>query len=59
MTIDGVESAVEKGSVVFVPGNAEHGVRCTGEEDLVWLYVFATDRFEEVVYRFSREKAKL
>lgn len=57
--IDGVESEVGRGSVVFIPGDAEHGIKCVGEEDLEWLYVFAADRFEEVVYRFSDVKAKL
>ncbi|KAF2267647.1 RmlC-like cupin [Lojkania enalia] len=55
--IDGVEHQVEKGSVIFIPGDAEHGIQNTSqEEDLVWLYVFATDAFEDVVYRFSEEK---
>jgi mannose-6-phosphate isomerase-like protein (cupin superfamily) len=54
--IDGKEYDVEKGSVVFIPGDAEHGVRCVGEEDLVWLYVFATAAFGDVFYRFSEEE---
>jgi oxalate decarboxylase/phosphoglucose isomerase-like protein (cupin superfamily) len=47
--------------VVFIPGDAEHCIWNTGqEEDLTWLYVFATDKFQDVVYRFSDEpKAKL
>ncbi|KAI8939776.1 hypothetical protein NX059_003517 [Plenodomus lindquistii] len=53
VTIDGVEHGVSKGSVVFIPGDAEHGVRNTGEEELEWLYVFAAKGFEEIVYRFS------
>ncbi|EUC41744.1 hypothetical protein COCMIDRAFT_105354 [Bipolaris oryzae ATCC 44560] len=58
VTIDGVEYQVSKGSVVWIPGDAEHGVRNLGGrgrggEDLVWLYAFATDAFEDVVYRFS------
>lgn len=59
--IDGVEHPVEQGSVVFIPGDAEHSIWNTGqEEDLQWLYVFATDRFQDVVYRFSDEpRAKL
>ena len=54
IAIDGAEQEVSKGSVVFIPGNSEHGIRNEDEEeDLVWLYVFAADRFEDVVYRFS------
>lgn len=53
MYVDGAEQRVEKGGVVFIPGNAEHGIRNVGEEDLVWFYCFAADRFEDVVYRFE------
>ncbi|EUC30780.1 hypothetical protein COCCADRAFT_103016 [Bipolaris zeicola 26-R-13] len=53
VTIDGNEYEVGKGSVVWIPGDAEHGVRNTGGEDLIWLYAFATDGFDDVVYRFN------
>jgi mannose-6-phosphate isomerase-like protein (cupin superfamily) len=56
MGIDGEEYVVERGSVVFIPEDAEHGIRNTGREELVWLYVFAADGFGEVMYRFSEEK---
>ncbi|KAJ4348204.1 uncharacterized protein N0V89_009576 [Didymosphaeria variabile] len=62
VTIDGKQQEVGKGDVVFIPGNSEHGIRNDHqEEDLVWLYVFAADKFEDVVYRFSEDatKAKL
>jgi mannose-6-phosphate isomerase-like protein (cupin superfamily) len=65
VTIDGVDHPVEEGSVVFIPGNAEHGVRCEGSKELRWLYVFAADGFGEVQYRFDepgpgkRRRAKL
>lgn len=63
VTIDGVEHEVRKGSVVFIPGDAEHGIRNIGEEELVWLYVFAADGFGEIIYRFDEPgfaaKAKL
>ncbi|KAF2031664.1 hypothetical protein EK21DRAFT_87923 [Setomelanomma holmii] len=45
VTIDGIEYEVRKESVVFIPGNAEHGIRNTGTEegeeggDLVWLII--------------------
>ena len=42
--------------MVFIPGDSEHGIRNEDEtEDLVWLYVFAADKFEDVVYRFGEE----
>lgn len=53
VTVDGVEYEVAKGSVVFVPGDSEHGMRCFGEEEVRWLYVFAADGFEDIVYKFS------
>jgi hypothetical protein len=37
--VDGVAHDVEKGSAVFIPGDAEHGVRNEGAEELKWLYV--------------------
>lgn len=51
--IDGDRYPVRAGSVVFIPGEAEHGATNTGSETLRLLYVFATDSFEEVEYRFS------
>lgn len=65
VTIDEVKSTVSKGSAVFIPGDAEHGIVNTGKEELKWFYVFPTGSFEDVIYRFSkdenkgREKAKL
>ncbi|KAJ4987449.1 hypothetical protein SVAN01_07049 [Stagonosporopsis vannaccii] len=53
VAIEGREYAVEKGTVVWIPGDAEHGVVNTGAEELVWLYVFAADGFADVVYRFA------
>ena len=53
VTIDGKEHAVSKGSVVWIPGDAEHGIENVGEEELVWLYAFAVDGFGDVVYRFD------
>jgi oxalate decarboxylase/phosphoglucose isomerase-like protein (cupin superfamily) len=55
--VDGTEHAVRKGSVVYIPGDAEHGIWNTGEDELTWLYVFAADGFEDVVYRFSGDGA--
>ncbi|CAO2656076.1 Nn.00g048790.m01.CDS01 [Neocucurbitaria sp. VM-36] len=58
MSVDGVEHEVRKGSVVFIPGHAEHGIRNLGGEELCWLYVFAAKGFEEVVYQFSEVETK-
>lgn len=50
--------------MLWIPGYAEHGTENVGDEDLVWLYVFAADGFEEILYRFDEPgprvvKAKL
>ena len=53
LTIDGIETAVGAGSAVFIPGNAEHGIRNAGDTILRLFYVFPADRFEDIVYRFT------
>lgn len=60
VTIDGVKSQVTKGSAVFIPSDAEHGIVNTGATDLRWFYVFPTSAFGDVIYRFTKdERAKL
>ncbi|KIW05695.1 uncharacterized protein PV09_03556 [Verruconis gallopava] len=54
--IEGAAYELEKGMTVFIPGDAEHGVRNEGAEDFRWLYVFP-GRFEDVEYRFRAEGA--
>lgn len=56
MVIDGAKFAVRKGSTVFIPGDAEHGIRNVGEGVLRWFYVFPTGGFGDVVYRFERAR---
>ncbi len=53
VTIDGVAHPVRAGATVFIPSDAEHGVRNTGPETLQIFYVFPTDSFTDVVYRYS------
>jgi quercetin dioxygenase-like cupin family protein len=53
VTLEGIEHAVVAGSAVFIPGNAEHGVRNPGTTPLRFIYVFAIDSFVDVEYRFS------
>lgn len=53
MTIDGVYYEVTSGTGIFIPGNAEHGIRNIGPYPLKFLYAFAVDGFSEVVYVFS------
>ncbi|GKZ81440.1 hypothetical protein AnigIFM56816_005960 [Aspergillus niger] len=51
--IDGKEYKVSAGAVLFIPGDAEHGVVNRGEEPLEWFYVFPTGSFGDVFYRFE------
>jgi quercetin dioxygenase-like cupin family protein len=51
--LDGVERDVKAGDGVFIPGDAEHGIRNVAAEPLRFLYVFAVDRFDTIEYRFS------
>lgn len=55
LTIDGVETRIAAGMAVFIPGDAEHSLRNDSTETLKIFYVFAADRFKDVVYRFSNE----
>jgi mannose-6-phosphate isomerase-like protein (cupin superfamily) len=52
LTVDGVVTAIAKGMVAFVPGDAEHSLRNDADGVLRIFYVFPTDRFADVVYRF-------
>lgn len=53
--VAGRENPVSKGDVLYIPGDAEHGIRNPSpDEDLVWFYCFAADSFQEIKYRFSR-----
>ncbi|KAK3718387.1 hypothetical protein LTR37_005200 [Vermiconidia calcicola] len=56
--IEGSQHPVRAGSIVFIPGDAEHAVQADSNEteELKWLYVFATDGFEDVVYRWPGEE---
>jgi mannose-6-phosphate isomerase-like protein (cupin superfamily) len=52
LTIDGIETEVTSGMAAFIPGDAEHSLRNDSTGLLRIFYVFPTDRFAEVVYRF-------
>ena len=53
MQIDGSESALGPGSAVFIPSNARHAVQCTGAEPLVFVFAFARDRLDQILYHFD------
>jgi quercetin dioxygenase-like cupin family protein len=56
--ISGEAYALQPGSLVFIPGDAPHGLRNSGDEVLRLLYVFTVDSLDEVVYKLP-EKPKL
>lgn len=51
--IRGVRHEVNEGSILWIPGDAMHGVSCGPNETLRWLYVFPEGRFEDIKYRFK------
>ena len=53
MVIDGLKSDIGPGSTVYIPSNAKHAVWCIGNEPLVFVFSFACDRFDEIVYHFD------
>ena len=53
VTIDGVENVVAAGAAVFIPGDAQHGIRNPFDETFRIFYVFPADRFDEIRYRFA------
>jgi mannose-6-phosphate isomerase-like protein (cupin superfamily) len=57
LTVDGVETLLRAGEAAYIPGDAEHSLRNAGRETLRVFYVFPTDRFSDVVYRFSADAA--
>lgn len=53
VTLAGEERRVDAGTAVFIPGDAEHGIRNTGAGVLRFLYAFAVSSFDDVEYRWS------
>jgi quercetin dioxygenase-like cupin family protein len=43
---------VKKGDVVYITGNAKHGLKNTGKETLEFYWIFPTDRFSDVKYLY-------
>lgn len=52
LTIDQVETVVTAGATIFIPGDAEHGLRNESPANVRLFYVFPVGRFGDVVYRF-------
>ena len=52
MSLEGRETVVKAGAAVFIPGDAQHGIRNESGSTLKLFYVFPTGRFSDIVYRF-------
>ncbi|KAL4732303.1 hypothetical protein ACLX1H_001314 [Fusarium chlamydosporum] len=52
--IEGERYPVSKDNLIWIPGDAEHGVFC-GDSELRWLYIFPENSFDNILYRFSSE----
>ncbi|KAH3668293.1 hypothetical protein OGAPHI_002047 [Ogataea philodendri] len=57
VTVDAETYEVSNGHTIYIPGDAEHGIKNVGNIPLKWFYVFAADSFSEIVYRFSHEQS--
>ena len=57
VTVEGQAIAVEAGTAIYIPGDAEHQIENTEAEDLLILYTFAVHQWSEVQYRFSPPKS--
>ena len=53
VTVDGTDHLVSAGTVVYVPGDSEHGIRNSGSGPLRFFYVFGVGSFDDIEYRFS------
>jgi quercetin dioxygenase-like cupin family protein len=51
--VEGLEYEVGVGTAVFIPGNAWHQVKNTGEGPLRLVYTFPADSFQEIVYHYE------
>jgi mannose-6-phosphate isomerase-like protein (cupin superfamily) len=52
LTVNGVETTIGVGTAAFIPGDAKHSVSNHSATLLKIFYVFPTDSFSDVVYRF-------
>lgn len=52
VVVEGESTPVVAGDAVFIPGNVEHMSVNTGDVPLRLLYFFATDSFQDIIYKF-------
>ena len=56
MTLGETEHIVRAGNAVFIPGDMRHGIANASDTDVIFLYAFARDSFDEVVYHFPQKE---
>ena len=52
LTVNGLETIIAAGTAAFIPGDAKHSLRNNSTVVLKIFYVFPSDCFADVVYRF-------
>jgi mannose-6-phosphate isomerase-like protein (cupin superfamily) len=52
LTVNGIETTITVGTAAFIPGDVEHSVRNHSNDVLKIFYVFPSERFSDIVYRF-------
>ena len=48
----GKHEEIKKGDVVYISGNAKHGLKNNGKETLKFYWIFPTDSFSDVEYLY-------
>jgi quercetin dioxygenase-like cupin family protein len=56
LSVDGRDHPVRAGTAAYIPGNSEHAIRNTGDNQLRFFYVFAVGAFEDIEYLFTAER---
>jgi mannose-6-phosphate isomerase-like protein (cupin superfamily) len=50
--VDGDLHLLRPGCALFIPGGAVHGIPDPSPTSARWLYTFAADRFDQIIYSF-------
>jgi mannose-6-phosphate isomerase-like protein (cupin superfamily) len=56
-TVDGRNFRITSGIALFIPGNAEHGIRA-GAEGCSFAYGFAVGSFADIEYRYTADGSR-
>ena len=51
-----IAKAITKGDIVYIPENEFHGIRNSGNCDLEYLFIFTTDKWENIKYNFRKNE---